>query len=439
MTATYVAKQAAAARAVTGATHIRTLLWKNATLKKRHPVATTLEVVLPVLFVVLMSALKSLTDNVSVSAGWSASVGTATAPTVGTKTTLTDPSGFNALLLGLNFSFPVQEKKYLVAEATLSGLLLFLGAKSASEMRNIEQLSDVDKAECVKSVAYFGRVSTDLASPWVVPLPCQDKVTPYKLAIAPDNTFTRGYFFETTKKWHPRVAISGSAIPYLGGASKVTVPALEDSVVFYKTEAELEAYITSTQYGKSLENPKIYGAIVFDAFPDDASIGKYTSIEYSVRLNATQGRRRVMGTVPRTLGDPAFESPFKRTIDMTYNNAYTIRGFMTLQTMVTRFVNCMPFWDASTKSTNGTCQQPKAVAKSTPAMDAKLLQTISNDLFIQSALPFAFGRSIQAAAKELGSIDAADRETLLMPLRIAPQTYFGSSVAAFPIEKFISA
>ncbi|TYZ68281.1 hypothetical protein PybrP1_002937 [[Pythium] brassicae (nom. inval.)] len=414
-------------RVVTPATHIRTLLWKNATLKKRHPVATTLEVVLPVLFIVLMTLLKGLTNNVDVPAGFSENAG---APS-----TMTAPTSWSARLSAL--STLISQPQYIASEPTMSGLLMYFALQYASDVSASKNLTNVEKAECVSAIGYFGSVSTVASSPWSIPTKCQDKAAPYKLAIAPDNTFTRGYFFETMKKWHPRAALSNSSAQ--GTTKKVTTPAFEDSVVFYKTEAELEAYIISTQYGKSLENPKIYGAIVFDAFPDDASIGKYTSIEYSVRLNATQGERGSPGAVPRTLGDPAFESPFKRTVDMTYNNIYARQGFMTLQTAVTRFVNCMPFWDASTKSTNTTCQQDLAVAPSDPVTDAKLFKSVEGDIFFQSVLSRAFGGSTAAAAKELGSIDAADRETLLVPLRIAPQTYFGSSVAAFPIEKFISA
>ncbi|GAB9469596.1 hypothetical protein Gpo141_00006870, partial [Globisporangium polare] len=426
-------------RIVTGGMHIRTLLWKNWTLKKRHPVATVLEVVLPVLFIILMSGLKTLTNNVNVPAGWSENTGSATDLSIGASYTLTNPDGYSSLLLELTFGFPVQQKKYMVTEPTLSGLLMFLGMKSASEMRDSTLLSDAQKLDCLKAVAYFGNVSTDLASPWVVPALCQDTITPYKLAIAPDNTFTRQYFLETMKKWYPRTAISNSTVDFTGGASKVVIPAFEDSVVFFKSEADLEAHITDPQYGKSLDQAKIYGAIVFDQYPDDSAVGKYSSIEYSVRMNSTQGRRGALGVVPRTLGDPAFELPFQRTIETNYNNAYGTRGFMTLQTLVTRFVNCMPVWDPATKTTTGVCQQDKAVANADPVTDDLLFQGIQNDFFIRTGLPFAFGRSVASAVKEMSAMAPTDKATLLYPLRIAPQAYFGTSVAAFPIESFLSA
>ncbi|POM78146.1 ATP-binding cassette (ABC) Superfamily, partial [Phytophthora palmivora] len=50
---------------------IRTLLWKNWTLKRRHPVATFMEVALPCIFILIMGLLKGLVDDVNVPEGWS--------------------------------------------------------------------------------------------------------------------------------------------------------------------------------------------------------------------------------------------------------------------------------------------------------------------------------------------------------------------------------
>ncbi|GAB9474699.1 hypothetical protein Gpo141_00011817, partial [Globisporangium polare] len=416
------------ARVVTRFTHIRTLLWKNWTIKKRHPYATIGEVLLPVLFIILLSLLKGLTNNVDVPAGFSDSSGKGF--------TMGDLNGYNTRSLELSFGYPVSQPRYMASEPTMPGLLLFFGVQYASDITQSLVLSNAEKAECVNAIAFFGSVSTAASSPWVIPEKCQDKAVPYKLAIAPDNTFTRSYFYETMKLWYPRTAISNSTAQ--GSANKVTVPSFEDSVMFFNSDADLEAYITGTQYGKSLANPKIFGAIVFDQVPDDASIGKYASIEYSIRLNSTQKSHDDLNTAPRTIGTP-FESPFQRTIDMSYNHIYTRMGFMTLQTAVTRFVNCMPHWDATKKSTNGTCQQELAIAAADPAMEARLFEAVQKDMFLQTALPRAFGGSTKTALNELNSITAADRATLLYPLRIAPQAYFGTEVAPFPVESFVSA
>ncbi|GLE03143.1 hypothetical protein PINS_up012022 [Pythium insidiosum] len=200
----------ATTRAVTAWTHVRTLLWKNWLMKRRHYVATTLEVVLPVLFIVLMSALQTLTHNVTVPAGWSS---TDTAPgskTQGQSYALTDPSSnFGTWNLNLDFAFPAPAGRYLVSEATMSGLLLYLGMKAGDELRNTDTVSRDDQARCRNAVAFFGAVSTDWSSANAIPSSCRDVVTPYKIAIAPDNAFTRKYFFETMKAWYPQGAGHG--------------------------------------------------------------------------------------------------------------------------------------------------------------------------------------------------------------------------------------
>uniref|UniRef100_K3W614 ABC transporter domain-containing protein n=1 Tax=Globisporangium ultimum (strain ATCC 200006 / CBS 805.95 / DAOM BR144) TaxID=431595 RepID=K3W614_GLOUD len=418
-------------RVVTRFTHIRTLLWKNWMLKKRHPYATLLEVLLPVLFIILLSALKGLTSNVDVPAGFS--------ETSGGSYTMTDPIEIDTSNLGVSFGRNIPQARYVTAEPTMSGLLMHLGMRYASDINGVEALDGADKTDCVNAIAFLGNMVNDTtvvnssSLPWAIPSTCKDLTAPYKLAVAPNNAFTRKYFFEMMKKWYPQTPASTSDIRVQGVTSKVLIPSFEDSVRFFETDAALEDYITGSEYGKSWTNPKIYGAIVFDQFPDDSSIGKYSSIEYSIRLNSTQSSRTNLGSSPRTIGTP-FESPFKRTIDMQYNNIYSRLGFMTLQTAVTRFVNCMPHWDATTQSTNGSCQHETATT--TSAFDTKLYESIQNDIFLLTALPRAFKNDIQHAKIEL---NLTDKETLLRPLRIAPQSYFGTTVAAFPIEKFVSA
>ncbi|GLE03144.1 hypothetical protein PINS_up012023 [Pythium insidiosum] len=99
----------------------------------------------------------------------------------------------------------------------------------------------------------------------------------------------------------------------------------------------------------------------------------------------------------------------------------------------------MPFWDPLAKSTNATCQQTRAVAKSDPALDATLFENIARDFFVQAALPSLFSGNPGTALTELMAISAADKETLVKPLRIAPQQYYGKSISPMPIETFISA
>lgn len=380
----------------------RTLLFKSWLLKKRHWVALLLEIFLPVLFILLITALKMLSADIQVPAGWSSTAS--------------------------ERSFSLLQNGFLVQEPTLNGLMTYFGLRAAVEMHDIAGLSAKEKSACAFSVAYGGLVSTDSNSDFSVIKLCRHHVTPYKLAIAPDNDFTRKYFFETIKKWYPRVIIDAT----LG----VTLPSFNDSVVFFDTENALESYVARVDYGKSFETPIIYAALVFDEYPTDKDIGTYQSIEYSVRMNSTMGRRGSPGSVPRTLGDPAFEAPFQRTIEQTYYTAYASQGFMTLQTLVARFVNCMPEWNTNTKITTGVCTQKLSTAAKSLENDARFFHAIKGDTFLNGGLLSAFGNT-STSWQSLLSTTAI--EQLLFPLRQAPQPYFATVVAPFPIESFLSA
>ncbi|KAG3115661.1 ABC transporter A family member 1 [Phytophthora idaei] len=380
----------------------QTLLSKSWLLKKRHWVAMLLEIFLPVLFILLITTLKALSDDVQVPAGWSS--------TASEK------------------SFSLMQNGYLAQEPTLNGLMAYLGLRAAAELHNTTAVSTDDQQACAFSVGYGGLVSTDTSSAFSVLDSCRNYVTPYKLAIAPDNDFTRKYFFEAAKNWYPRVVVDATV--------GVTLPSLEDSVVFFDSDKALESYIGKVGYGKSFETPIIYAALVFDEYPEDEDIGTYQSIEYSVRMNSTVGRGGSPGAVPRTLGDPAFEAPFQRTIEQTYYTSYASQGFMTLQTLVARFVNCMPEWDAKTKSSTGVCTQKLSTAVKSTKNDARLFHAVDGDVLLNAGLPAAFGSTGTAWQSVLST---AAKEQLLVPLRQAPQPYFATTVAPFPIESFLSA
>ncbi|KAG7392080.1 hypothetical protein PHYPSEUDO_002304 [Phytophthora pseudosyringae] len=380
----------------------QTLLSKSWLLKKRHWVAMVLEIVLPVVFILLITALKSLSDDVHVPAGWSSTAS--------------------------ENSFSLMQNGYLVQEPTLNGLLAYMGLRAASELHNTTGVSEEDQKMCAFTVGYGGFVGSDSSSAFSVLPTCQPLVTPYKLAIAPDNEFTRKYFFETVKKWYPLVDVNVT----LG----IALPSLEDSVMFFDSEDALETYVKEVSYGKTFETPIVYAALVFEEYPTDDDIGSYQSIEYSVRMNSTVGRRGAPGVVPRTLGDPAFEAPFQRTIEQTYYTSYASRGFMTLQTLVARFVNCLPEWDATARSTTGVCTQKLSTAVSSTANDDRLFHAVDGDVLLNAGLQTALGTP---DASWQGLLSSAAREQLLVPLRQAPQPYFATTVAPFPVESFLSA
>ncbi|KAF1780670.1 P-loop containing nucleoside triphosphate hydrolase [Phytophthora cactorum] len=285
------------------------------------------------------------------------------------------------------------------SEPTLNGLMAYLGLRAAAELHNTTAVSTDDQQACAFSVGYGGLVSTDTSSAFSVLDSCRNYVTPYKLAIAPDNDFTRKYFFEAAKNWYPRVVVDATV--------GVTLPSLEDSVVFFDSDKALESYIGKVGYGKSFETPIIYAALVFDEYPEDEDIGTYQSID-SVPAHHEQ----------------------------TYYTSYASQGFMTLQTLVARFVNCMPEWDAKTKSSTGVCTQKLSTAVKSTENDARLFHAVDGDVLLNAGLPAAFGSTGTAWQSVLST---AAKEQLLVPLRQAPQPYFATTVAPFPIESFLSA
>ncbi|POM61236.1 ABC transporter ABCA1 lipid exporter family, partial [Phytophthora palmivora] len=113
---------------------------------------------------------------------------------------------------------------------------------------------------------------------------------------------------------------------------------------------------------------------------------------------------------------------------------------MTLQTLVTRFVTCMPDWDAMTQTTTGECQRSQATVAPSDELDDRLLQSLENDAMLKAALSeFATATGANATMSDtLSQLSSTTKEALLTPLRQAPQPYLGASVAPFPIEAYTS-
>eukprot|EP00644_Phytophthora_capsici_P017586 jgi/Phyca11/509124/fgenesh2_kg.PHYCAscaffold_42_\ len=107
---------------------------------------------------------------------------------------------------------------------------------------------------------------------------------------------------------------------------------------------------------------------------------------------------------------------------------------MTLQTLVTRFVTCMPEWSASNQSTTGICQSQESVAVPSAEIDQTLLDVFNSDRLIQEAME-ALSSNFSSV---LSGLTNSTRETLLTPLRQAPQSMLGSIVAPFPVDTYTS-
>ncbi|KAL3669965.1 hypothetical protein V7S43_005338 [Phytophthora oleae] len=404
---------------------VPTLLRKNWLLKRKHPVALFFEVLTPVLFIIVMDLVRTTSKDKTVPSGFTLGA---------TSYNLFNPVGWS--LVG-----PDTTPMFATPETTLSGLMLHLGYLSFDYGRLMKTFTSENRSICKRDLALGGRVSLNTSSPYALPSECEDRVSPFKFAIAPDDDFTRNYFFETMKLWYPTVVVNGS-----NNGSELVIPSFEDSTVFFDTEEDLKKYVESSDYAKTAAQPRIFGAIVFTTHPTSTSdIGQPSSIEYTLRLNSTYvGDSDTNRYIPQTIGGDGASlwDSVERKLETTDYQQYTTNGFMTLQTLVTRFVNCLPDWDASTKATTGTCQINASTAVSTDDLDLRLLETVVNDpatkfadLLFSSLLGEASPLSSTASDLQL---DDSTREALLTPLRQAPQSYLGSLTTPFPINSFAS-
>ncbi|KAF1784142.1 P-loop containing nucleoside triphosphate hydrolase [Phytophthora cactorum] len=273
----------------------------------------------------------------------------------------------------------------------------------------MKTFTSANRSICERELAIGGRVSLNTSSPYALPSECEGRVSPFKFAIAPDDDFTRNYFFETMKLWYPTIVINDSS-----SDNSLVIPSFEDKA--------LEDYVESSDYAKTATQPRIFGAIVFTNYP--TTIGQAASIEYTLRLNSTYvGDSETNRYIPQTIGGDG-ASLWDSVIQ------YTTNGFMTLQTLVTRFVNCLPDWDDSTKTTTGAIDG---------GFDLRLLETVVND-----PLPSSAGvlfNNLMGESSPLSSdlpLDNTTREALLTPLRQAPQSALGSLTTPFPINSFVS-
>ncbi|KAH7462518.1 hypothetical protein KRP22_004939 [Phytophthora ramorum] len=400
------------------------LLRKNWLLKRKHPVALFFEVFTPVLFIIVMDIVRTTSSDKTVPSGF----------TTGTTSyNLFSPAGWS--LVG-----PTTTPMFATPETTLSGLMLHLGYLSFDYGRLMKTFTSENRSICERDLALGGRVSLNTSSPYALPSECEGRVSPFKFAIAPDDDFTRNYFYETMKLWYPTVVINDSS------NASLVIPSFEDSTVFFDTEEALEKYVESSDYAKTSAQPRIFGAIVFAEHPTDANaIGQPSSIEYTLRLNSTYvGNSDDNRYIPRTVGGDGASlwDSFERKLETTDYQQYTTNGFMTLQTLVTRFVNCLPDWDADTKTTTGSCQINSSTAISSSDLDVRLLEAIVNDSATKyTGVLFSelLGETspLSSAVTDL-QLDNATREALLTPLRQAPQPYLGSLTTPFPINSFAS-
>ncbi|KAG7387511.1 hypothetical protein PHYPSEUDO_014033 [Phytophthora pseudosyringae] len=438
---------------------LRALVAKNWTVKGRHPFATWSEILNPLLCILLFAALKRFEPDLNVPAGWATSDVNESAPGYGSTWNLYDTTDFSSILNeGLSsagivvpedstsasgssnssdgtisvssilgtLSSSLQIPRFYFTETTMPGLILSLSLEALMEGDKLDELGNDGLMDCALKFLLFGYTGADRTT-YHVPNACKGKVVPYKIAITPDTPYTREYFAAALETWYPRVALA----PSVKGIPLLTVPSFADSHIFFENEAALEAYVSAKEYGTEVQYPKIYGAIVFEEFPQDIStFGDLEghSIAYSLRFNSTGS----LAAVPKTKKP----KPDKM--------AYATRGFMTLQTLVARFLNCMPTWDTQSMATDGACQVRQAVMPANAETDRRLLGQLENDMIIGTA--FTLLNSVKDLITSIASVSLPNVsvetipplsvETLLIPLRMAPQSLHGAGVYGIPTPTF---
>lgn len=461
---------------------LRALLAKNWTLKARHPVATWSELVNPLLCILLFALLKTMDTDLRMPAGWTADAANDSAPSYGSQWSLfaqtdvlselnsslasagvsTDElfgdsdsygssssasSSLTAMLLQLTSALKLP--KFYFTETTMPGLLVSLALQAFMEGDRMGELSRDDMLGCALKFVLLGYTGQVGSSPYAVPVECRNRVVPYRIAITPDTAFTREYFAATMEQWHPRLPLA----PSVYGISMLTAPSFRDSRVFFDNESALEVYMATEDYGSSSKKPKIYAAIAFEQFPEGPDIGDTRGhpITYSLRFNATYASSGFPSSVPHTRRTSRFASSTSKLVNAAATLSYSTRGFMTLQTAITRFLNRIPDWDSASQSTTGECQLLQAVSNaSNDDQDARLMEQLESDMILSSAfdvigsmkdlLPESLRAGGSGSDAELSmsaaTIPDSSKQQLLQSLRIAPQAHMGAGVFVAPKPAF---
>ncbi|RHY02314.1 hypothetical protein DYB25_008542 [Aphanomyces astaci] len=415
---------------------IGTLMWKNRLLKQRHYIATAFEIAIPALMVILFAYFKTLQPNTSIAAGFVTGVG---------STNLFESSNGN---LGANIGvYGGNAPTFGFVETSMTALLLacvVLPQHSQYDFNRNEtnDLVPSDKTICATKFLYLGYTNIDPTSPFAIPVECRGKFIPYKLAIAPKNSFTVNYFSQTMAAWYPQIPLSNQS--HNAYNATPVVPSWTDSVMYFDSADALQAYVSGTKYGTDTANPKIYAGIVFDTYPTDTQIGTAAPIEYTIRIDSTQREGGDVGNIPHTANnDPKFVDPLQKNLNRKYYNTYVRRGTNTLQTAVTKFLACLPTWNAVSMTTDGSCQQVQSVAASSPEVLQRLTSQLLQDEVLTDILQSVAGNPQLGIGMNVSTLLEAlplnSTLALLRPLKQAPQAYVGATTYPFPIQAYIKA
>lgn len=408
--------------------NLRNILWKNYLIKKRHPIASIMEVVIPILFVILFNYFKTLSTANTIPTGFSSAGGDSSKGISHNLFNWYAMDG-SAFWNTDDVSNPILPQ-FVATETTLSGILTLISWLSVANSGNFTTLPNDLQTSCRNKLVFQGFVNHDPTAEFALPEECQNKVIPYKIGIAPDNDFTRKYFYSTVSKWYPRTELTSSG--------SFAVPAFNDSVMWFKSIDDMDDYIKGPKYAMDTNHPKVYAGIAFEKHPEGNAIGAFDSIEYAIRLNSTMDDGRGTMDVPSTSElDSPNVNPLQKMIKAQSMQEFATFGFATLQTLVNRFIICLPEWDSNDKTTTGACQITASVAKNTPDLNQRFFDHLKQDTILNPAIA-TYNSRAKGESVDLNAIPAAQKELLLQGLRQAPQPYFTSLHAPFPIYGYKS-
>ncbi|CAK4680420.1 unnamed protein product, partial [Aphanomyces euteiches] len=347
---------------------ILNLLWKNSLLLKASAWKIVVAVFLPAVVVYSLGFLQGTEQIVQVPDGWS------------------EIDGERAISNNLFKKDKLSVPKYYTSESTFSALLLTLALNGWTNRHNAESATKIVNKICARA-AFGGNVSINNTSPFTWPFECRDFVIPQKLAIVPDNEFTRHYFARFLSKWYPRVPLTKD--------ESFVVPSFADSIMYFPDDAALSGYVSSKVYASDFTAPSILAAIVFSSTP--ALPGAIDDIHYTIRMDQSLSEH----TETRDISA-------QKTIDTDSYQYYTTSGFMALQTLVTRFMACMP------DPLSGNCLIAPP-GKQSQSINAKLLDQFDQDLTLRRVAS-RYRKILRKSFDPLEDIPQTSMTTLLEPL-----------------------
>lgn len=453
--------------------------------RRMSAAATALELLLPIVALLALGLWKVLASSRDVPDGWSAMI-------LGPPSTAALDGGDGGLLDSIFGDLPMTAEplslfaqlpnssvpRFIAQETSMPGLLVSLVERAVKEAQwypDARPRPGLNITQCAIEMLAEGRISSNSSATNALPSSCGGWMAPHRLAIVPEVPFTKQYLLPVLAAWYPSLALKlGESSDDVGDSSnestvdQLVIPGIEDVVTFFESEDELEAYVRNDSYGANASSPKIHAALVFHEYPtdEDAFGTAPASIEYSIRLSSAAGN------AVATASDDGHEeeqlwNPLRDHQVLTEEyTTYALEGFATLQSLVARFVNCRPVWNATggelvssagdganaTAIASVVCGQNGSSADTTDdtaaqAIDNLLLEALQSDVKLNSS--WQLTQSLQRTRTSNSSMAKVDfnmtaiaassandtRQSLLAPMHVMPQPLTGSRLLAMPVSR----